>query len=658
MKMRKNFNYNQLVIIFLASHLFSLCTLGIHNLPDDNDSGVMIPQDSFYGPSDPSEIETFFDMVFKEEMEKLNVPGATFSLVKDGEILFTKGYGLANVERGIHVDPYKTTFHVASVSKLFTATAVMQLAEQGKLDLYTDVNQYLTTFKVDDNFPGPVTIADLLTHTGGIEERSLILASFSESDMLSREKFLSMGKQPRIMPTGKYISYSNYGYTLLGYIVEEVSGIQFEQYIDQHILNPLNMQSSSFSYPDSLMSRLAGSYLFTGGSWKPLPVLYTNVGPAGALISTASDIANFMIMHLQNGMFNGTAILQKETAIQMHGQLFTQHPRLPGWCHGFYEGEINGRRLIQHAGDINNYSSLLALVPEENVGLFLEINGGKGIIFKFRDRVIKRFMDHYYPLETREHSTDELFRMDDIRRFQGIYRLNRYSRLSFEKILGALLESRIKVNPDHSLTLFLTPVLNEPPTHWNRVDTLLFQNKSNGEYMAFYEDQDGNITHVNFCVEVPSNHEKVPWYHSGIFNMFLMGIVLILFLTVTPGWQIVWLIRRIRKHKKERSILEKRIRLTAILVSGLNILFLVAFIVALITAVGQLTSDRPVVFMIIFMIPIITVLLTIIIVFFIIPVWGNKLWKLSGRLYFTGIVMAAAAFAWMLNYWNFLGFHF
>ncbi len=656
---RKTDSMKLLLITVLVFYLFVSNLIGLNELSDLGEShSVAAAEDSNAGLVDPSEIEAFFDHVFEEEMEKMHIPGAVFSLVKNGKILIAKGYGLSSVEQEIPVDPYETTFFVASVSKLFTATAVMQLVEQGRLDLYTDVNDYLTVFKIDHNFPQPVTIADLLTHTGGFEERTLILAAFSESEMLSGEEYLTLGKQPRVLPPRKYISYSNYGYTLLGYIVEEVSGVPFEQYIDRYILKPLNMQSSSFSYPDSLMSRLACSYLYTGNSWKPLPVLYVNVGPAGALISTASDMANFMIMHLQNGVFGDATILQEETAIRMHGQLFTQHPELPGWCHGFYEGKINGRRLIQHAGDINNYSSLLALIPEENTGLFMSVNGGKGIVSKFHGIVLKRFMDHYYPSEKKEKYTDELFMMNDIRRFRGTYRLNRYSRLSFEKILGAVLESRIKINPDHSLTVYFSPVLNEPPSHWIRVDTLLFCNKTDGKYMAFYENTDGSITHVNFSVEVPANHEKIPWIHSGIFNLFLLAIILIFFISVIPGWQIVWLVRKIRKRRKERGMWEKRIRSTAILVSGLNLLFIIALVIALVTSVAQLTSDNPVVFVIVFMIPIIAAILTVVLITFLIHVWKHKLWKLNGRIYFTGVVIAATAYIWMLNYWNFLGFHF
>ncbi|KPK83507.1 MAG: hypothetical protein AMS27_12625 [Bacteroides sp. SM23_62_1] len=628
------------------------------SLSDKDELPPALPQDTFIGPHNTSEIASFIDMVFKEEMERLHVPGATISLVRDGEILYLKGYGLANAEQGLPVDPSRTPFFVASVSKLFTATAVMQLVEQGKLDLSEDVNHYLTAFKIDDNFPQPVTIANLLTHTGGFEERSLILAAFSKSDMLSREEYLTLGKQPRVLPPGRYISYSNYGYTLLGYLVEEVSGTPFEQYVDEQILGPLDMQSSSFSYPDSLMSRLAISHLYAQDTWKPLPVLYANVGPAGALISTASDVANFMIMHLQNGVFRDKVLMQNETAIQMHHQLFTQHPRLPGWCYGFYEEEINGRRLIQHGGDINNYASLLVLIPEENVGLFMVINGGKGLVFKFRENVLKRFMDHYYPSRIFDQSDEEVFYMDDIKRFSGVYRLNRYSRLSFEKILGAVLESRIKVNPDRSLKLILPPVLDESPSTWIRIDTLLFQNKKDGRYMVFYEDTNGHITHVNFSVQVPINAVRISWIHSGIFNLCLLIVILIVFLSVIPGWQIVWVVRKIRKRSKERDRWEKRIRLLIILVSGLNILFLIAFIIALITSVEKLTSDYPVEFIFVFLIPIIGTIFTLILTGSLFPVWKNRLWTAGRRIYYTGILLFMITFLWILHNWNFLGFHF
>src|SRR4029434_7469530 len=174
--------------------------------------------------------------------------GAVVSVVKDGQVLFQKGYGYADVEEKKPVLPDQTLFRSGSISKLFTATAVMQLVEQGKLDLDRDVNDYLD-FPIPKTYPEPVTLRRLLTHTAGFEETLKNLFVARESDMKALRTYLVNQMPARIYPPGKVPSYSNYGFSVAGYIVERVSGEKFERYVDNHILKPLRMDSSTFDQP-------------------------------------------------------------------------------------------------------------------------------------------------------------------------------------------------------------------------------------------------------------------------------------------------------------------------------------------------------------------------------------------------------------------------
>ena len=123
------------------------------------------------GPSSPAEVEAFMDSVMPENLATYNVPGATVAVVYDGNVTLAKGYGFADLENGTPVDGNQTLFRIASISKLFAWTALMQLAEEGKIDLDADVNTYLTGFKIPDTYPGrPVTVRDLMTHTPGFED--------------------------------------------------------------------------------------------------------------------------------------------------------------------------------------------------------------------------------------------------------------------------------------------------------------------------------------------------------------------------------------------------------------------------------------------------------------------------------------------------------
>src|SRR6202022_2553159 len=199
-------------------------------------------------PLTKADSETFLDALIPSQLQNRNIAGAVVSVVKDGQVLFQKGYGYADFEAKKPVLADQTLFRPGSISKLFTATAVMQLVEQGKLDLDRDVNDYLD-FAIPKTYPEPVTLRRLLTHTAGFEEALKNLFVTHESDMKPLRTYLVNQMPQRIFPPGKIPSYSNYGFTVTGYVVERVSGEKFERYIDNPILKPLRMTNSTFVTP-------------------------------------------------------------------------------------------------------------------------------------------------------------------------------------------------------------------------------------------------------------------------------------------------------------------------------------------------------------------------------------------------------------------------
>src|SRR5690242_12011807 len=213
--------------------------------PPAKSSSAPTPEASPAPALTKQDFETFLDALIPSQLQTCNIAGAVVSVVKDGQTLFQKGYGYADVEAKKPVLPDQTLFRPGSISKLFTATAVMQLVEQGKLDLDRDVNDYLD-FVIPKTYPDPVTLRQLLTHTAGFEETLKNLFVAHESDMKPLRTYLVNQMPARIFPPGKVPSYSNYGFTLAGYIVERVSGEKFERYIDDHILKPLAMNNSTF----------------------------------------------------------------------------------------------------------------------------------------------------------------------------------------------------------------------------------------------------------------------------------------------------------------------------------------------------------------------------------------------------------------------------
>lgn len=289
-------------------------------------------------------MEAFLDGLIGKQLDEYHIPGATVAVVKDGELFFAKGYGYADLEQNRPVVADQTLFRIGSTSKLFTWTAVMRLAEQGKLDLNADVNTYLKDFKIPATlrraqggaYLQPITMLHLMSHTAGFEDNILGMMAPNAEAMIPLHDYLARYMPARVRPPGRLTAYSNYGAAVAGYIVEVISGMPIEQYVEDNIYKPLQMSRSTFRQPvpPDLASALAVAYGYDG-SFYALPFEYINASPEGAMSTTATDIAKFMIAHLQDGRYSEARILQSTTAQRMHQRLFANDPRLSGITSGF-----------------------------------------------------------------------------------------------------------------------------------------------------------------------------------------------------------------------------------------------------------------------------------------------------------------------------------
>jgi CubicO group peptidase (beta-lactamase class C family) len=238
--------------------------------PGRNGSTAQPPQQQ--GPTDPAEMEAFLDEELGREMEKHHIAGAAVSVVKDGKLFLAKGYGYADLKNDIPVDPERTNFRIGSIAKLFTWTAVMQLAEQGKLDLDADINSYLD-FRIPDTYPQPITLKDLMTHTAGFEDLYYERLASESNNLLPPREWLVSNMPARVRPPGDIAAYSSYGTALAGYIVARVSGEPYDQYIQEHILNPLGMVHTTAqpSMPPDIHAHTSVGYVYEDGAFKEFP---------------------------------------------------------------------------------------------------------------------------------------------------------------------------------------------------------------------------------------------------------------------------------------------------------------------------------------------------------------------------------------------------
>jgi len=590
---------------------------------------------------DLKKLESFLDEFVKNKMEQYHIPGLVFLMVKDGEVFFMKGYGYADVQNQKPVIPDETVFRVASISKLFTATAVMQLVERGAIDLHTNVNQYLKLLKLEENYAKSVTMANLLTHSAGFRGRSIHSMVRNKSERMPLGEFLAHNMPPRSMPPGSVISYSNHGFQLAGYLVEVTAGVPFEKYVEDNILSPLGMKNSSFTEPENLLPRLAKGYYFSDGTYQDVPVEYFKSfpSPSGSLIATADDIGHFLIAHLQGGHYQDKHILNENTCREMQKQQFANDKRLPGTCFGFYEYQAYGQRALLHDGDVTGFASRLFLIPDINIGFFVCNNNSNSIL---RMQLTDSLMKHFFSkAENTEKSAFNNKSTQNVKKFAGNYRYTPIGLDYFDKFEAPHSSWSVSKNFINSL-IELEPLMYIIPNSNTRI--------------VFREDEEGEISNLFLdAQQMPLSYERVEWYDTlAFFYIPLISILLIFLATL-----IIWLVKRHKKHKIEQDIqtvFTLRARSLAHYLVVLNLLFLLCFTPAVVFLNDKFVFGIPILIKILLIVPIISSVLVVGLLVFTVIVWKRKVWNFADRLHYSIITATCIGFVIWLYHWNWLGF--
>jgi CubicO group peptidase (beta-lactamase class C family) len=402
-------------------------------------------------PLESHDLEAWLDGMVPFALDNGDIAGAVVSVVKDGKVLFEKGYGYADVEHKTAMDPDGTLMRVGSTSKLFTWTAVMQLVEQGKLDLDRDVNDYLD-FKIAEPFGKKITLLDLMHHRGGFEEGLKDVLMTDPAQAPSTEDYLKKHPRPMLFAPGAVPAYSNYGTALAGYIVQRVSGEPFERYVVNHIFAPLGMRHSSFEQPvpEDLRADVATGYRTASGPARPFEIVTT--APAGALSATASDMAKFMLAHLQDGQ----QILRPETAKLMHAPSEEAPSGFGTMAHGFFHEKRNGHLLLGHGGDTIVFHSDLELLPDDGVGIFVSFNsrGREDSVYATREALIHGFVDRYFPAASASTDAPALASAArDVAEIAGTYDSSRRIEDGFLSVFYLLQQTTIAANPDGTISM-------------------------------------------------------------------------------------------------------------------------------------------------------------------------------------------------------------
>jgi CubicO group peptidase (beta-lactamase class C family) len=492
-----------------------------------------------------ADLDAWLDGYLPYALANADVAGAVVVVVKDGQVLTEKGFGYADLKSRRRVDPQATLFRPGSVSKLFTWTAVMQQVELGKIDLDADVNRYLD-FKIPARDGKPVTMRDLMTHTGGFAETIKHLFPGSPKRLYPLGKFLAMWTPNRIFPAGEVPAYSNYGAALAGYVVQRVSGEPFEAYVQHHIFDPLGMQHSSFvqPLPDSLKPGMASGYLSASdGAAQPYELV--GPGPAGSLAATGDDMARFMIAHLANGQYGQARILQDATARMMHAPQRPYVPPLNGMALGFYHEDRNGHVIVGHGGDTVAFHSDLHLLLNDNVGVFMSMNsrGKNGLVENIRQALLQGFMDRYYPAPEAVAPTAATAKAHAAL-LQGRYWSSRRPDTGFLRVLNLLGQMEVKAKPDGTLTVSAMRNDAGEPIIWHETGPFVWKDFS-GKHTLAAVVQDGKVQSLNeddlgaIWVDQP-----VPFAANGGWNVPLLIGMCAVFALMLLLWPVQALARR------------------------------------------------------------------------------------------------------------------
>ena len=608
---------------------------------------------------DADELEAVVDAIVKPLMKTYNSPSGTVTIAKNGEIILAKGYGFEDIADQTPVNPYQTLFRPGSVSKLFTWVSVMQLVEQGKLDLDTDVNSYLESFQIKETFDEPITLRDIMTHTPGFEDGGLgYLIIDDPAKAIPLRESMERYQPERVNPPGVQTAYSNYATSLAGLIIENISGLPFNDYVQQNIFDPLGMTSSSFvePLPPALEEHMATSYTTENGAYadKPFEII-ANFGPAGAQSATSPDMVRFAQAILNGGELDGNRILQESTVEEMLAPNFAQDERTTAMLLGFYESDYNGNRVVGHGGDTKYFHSYLGIDHENSLAFFVSFSSGGGSTV--RSAFTTAFYDEFFPRDEEPPVPPEDFG-ERAGKYAGTYD---FWHGNFSKIEKAFsLGSVIQVAPTEDDSLLIA--FAGKSKQYVEVENNLFRELDPGfslvagispRLIAFQENDAGAITGFVFDGLPFMSARKLPVQATPSFNFSLIGLSLLIFLAVVLRR---WYQRRefATLTPPDRSVLR-----ASFYTSLAHLLVVIAGAIVVSIVMDNLIDGFPLLFKLWLILPILATLVSLFLLFRTYAVWKDGLLVgLWARIRYTAVALAALFMCWFYYYWNILGFQY
>ncbi len=588
-------------------------------------------------------LASWMDGVIDAHLRDKHMVGATVSIIKDGKILLAKGYGFSDNTRQKRVSADSTLFRIGSISKMFTWISVMQLVAQGKLDLNADVNTYLKDFQIPPTYPEPITLKHLMTHTPGFEDRVIALFARDSTRLQPLGTLLAGDLPERVRPPGTYASYSNHGTGMAGYIVEQVSGMSFDDYVEKNILQPLGMTRTTFRQPlpANLKKIMSKGYRYSGGFYVEKPFEFVPLYPAGSVASSATDMVPFMRALLENGR----PILDSATMILMKTPAHRHHPAVNPMRHGFIDMSRGGVEVIGHGGDTFWFHSMMALFPSQNAGLFISFNTdtGGGV----SGTVMEEFIDRYFKAATLPEARK--FGKEYLKKFTGKYRANRHSYSDFTEIISLFGDADVSLLDSTGIRVRAGEVVRDLVP----IDSLTFREKNKTRIAAFGKNEKGEIAWM-FQGSTPIVAlYKVSGLRSTSLHLTLLifaGLTMVLALVFWPF--VAWSRIGYQSHR-----MTKPMPFGARFVAWINYLVLLIFLLGLAANLDEdaVVFGLPTGLKALFYLPYVNMLLTLFMFVWVFRMAGVRYHRAASRIYYIWLTLVAVAILWELYYWHMIG---
>lgn len=600
----------------------------------------------------PNGFEAFADGVFTTIMQEKKIAGATFTVVKNGEIIISKGFGFADIADQLPVDPSKTLFRIASISKLFVWISIMQMVEQEKLELDRDINDYLTDFKLPETFSEPITLRSLMTHTPGFEDKLYQLFVLNADEMQPINKVLASQVPLRVRPPMQQASYSNHGTGIAQHLVEIASGMDFITYCEEHILKPLGMHHTTLHQPipERLSAQMSKAYTYVNGRYLEKPFEFAPMQGVAGMSTTASDMALLMLVLLNNCCMDNFCLLKPSTFEMMVSPAFSHADGINPSLLGFLNLSRNGREAFGHAGATFYFHSRLMLIPSENMGYFYSFNTESGAMPS--SKVSELLFDRLFP---DERPQKPIISLDEgwLKKFEGSYRFTRFSHSELFKIGAFLNLASIKVeNGKLGLTMMGETIWGVP------VDSLTFRKENGNELMVFTLDGKNRVEnlYLSGISTMALNKNKGIWNPQIHTFVLVLLIFVVLYLLVYWPWLSI-VRRRFVPRRPTAKNLPLLAKVFAVITAGCYLLFSI-FLLTGSPSGPDLVFGVPKMVKTALIFPLLAIPFTLGVAWQSICLIHAKNIRLRSRLFYWFILTVFLVAMWLFNFWKLLGWHY